>query len=105
MSKTVISIPNQFRLQKYKVLIQNFPMLQSEVAFGVQRLNTMKELKTIPKKEQKDSKGKADTYRTAQPKDYGIMAGQKRWLRRVFCVALPPFGTYSVSFWFSACPS
>jgi hypothetical protein len=52
-------------------------MLQSEVAFGVQLPNTMKELKTISKKEQKGSKGKADTHRTAQPKAYGIMAGQK----------------------------
>ncbi|WP_208293403.1 hypothetical protein, partial [Myroides indicus] len=57
-------------------------------------------LYSCTKKEQKDSKDKADTHRTAQPKAYGIMAGQKRWLRRIFCVALPPFGIYSVSFWF-----
>lgn len=29
-------MPNQFRLQMYKVLIQGFQMLPSEVAFGVQ---------------------------------------------------------------------
>jgi hypothetical protein len=28
------------------------------------------------------------------------MAGQIWWLRRVVVFALPPFGTYSVSFWF-----
>ena len=28
------------------------------------------------KKEQKGRKGKADSHRTTQPKDYGIMAGQ-----------------------------
>jgi len=39
------------------------------------------------KKEQKGSEAKADTHHTDQPKDYGIMAS-------------PPFGTYSVSFWF-----
>jgi len=36
-----------------------------------------KELKPFPKKEQKGSKDKADSHRTAQPKAYGIMAGQK----------------------------
>ena len=41
-----------------------------------------------------------DSHRTTQPKDYGIMAGQIWWLRRVVVFALPPFGTYSVSFWF-----
>lgn len=51
------------------------------------------------KKEQKGRKGKADSHRTTQPKDYGIMAGQIWWLRRVVVFALPPFGTYSVSFW------
>ncbi|MGO3195275.1 MAG: hypothetical protein ACTIKE_14750 [Sphingobacterium sp.] len=52
--------------------------LQSEVAFGVQMPITIKEIfKNIPKKEQKGSKGKAVSHRTTQPKDYGIMAGQK----------------------------
>jgi hypothetical protein len=60
----------------------------------------VKGIKTIPKKEQKGSKDKADTHRTAQPKDYGIMAGQNKVASPSYCVALPPFGTYSVSFWF-----
>ncbi|WP_353158827.1 hypothetical protein [Myroides odoratus] len=76
-------------------------MLLSEVAFGVQMLNTIiKYLKMYQKKEQKGSKGKAESHRNTQPKDYGIMAGQIWWLRRVVVFALPPFGTYSVSFWF-----
>lgn len=51
-------------------------MLQSEVVFGIQMPNTKGEIfKNVPKKEQKGSKGKADSHRTAQPKDYGIMAG------------------------------
>ena len=52
------------------------------------------------KNNKKGSKDKADSHRTTQPKDYGIMAGQIWWLRRVVVFALPPFGTYSVSFWF-----
>jgi len=56
------------------------------------------------KKEKKESKDKADSHRTVQPKAYGIMAGQIWWLRRVFVFALPPFGTYSVSFWIF-CPA
>jgi hypothetical protein len=56
------------------------------------------------KKEQKGSKDKADSHRTTQPKAYGIMAGQIWWLRRVVVFAQPPFGTYSVSFWFFPCP-
>ncbi len=54
-----------------------------------------------PKKNKKGSKAKADSHRTTPPKDYGIMAGQIRWLPSPgYCIALPPFGTYSVSFWF-----
>lgn len=65
-------------------------MLQSEVAFGVQMSNTIKEIfKNVPEKEQKGSKDKADTHRTSQPKDYGIMSGQKRWLRRVVVLPCP----------------
>lgn len=53
-------------------------MLPSEVAFGVQLQNILKEIFLSKKsqKEQKGSKDKADTHRTAQPKAYGIMAGQ-----------------------------
>ncbi|MFY0254205.1 hypothetical protein ACDQ55_09655 [Chitinophaga sp. 30R24] len=53
-----------------------------------------------PKKEQKGSKDKADTHRTAQPKDYGIMAGQIRWLRRVFYVPCLPSGLIPFPFGF-----
>jgi len=35
------------------------------------------------KKRTKDSKDKADSHRTTQPKAYGIMAGQIWWLRPV----------------------
>jgi len=38
-----------------------------------------------PKKEQKGSKGKADSHRTAQPKAYGIMAGQKGGFAQLLC--------------------
>jgi len=52
------------------------------------------------KKEQKDGKGKADSHRTTQPKDYGIMAGQKRWLRRVVVLPCHPSGLIPFPFGF-----
>ena len=81
-------------------------MLPSEVAFGVQLQNTLKEIFLSKKsqKEQKGSKDKADTHRTAQPKDYGIMAGQIRWLRRVVVLPCHPSGFIPFPFGFSACP-
>tara|TARA_Y100000815_G_scaffold262560_2_gene276073 strand:+ start:62936 stop:63232 length:297 start_codon:yes stop_codon:yes gene_type:complete len=41
------------------------------------------------KNEQKDSKDKADSHRTTQPKDYGIMAEQIWWLRPVIVCDCP----------------
>jgi len=41
------------------------------------------------KKRTKDSKCKADSHRTTQPKDYGIMAGQIWWLRPVIVFDCP----------------
>gem|GEM_PF-3351013 len=37
------------------------------------------------KNEQKDSKDKADSHRTTQPKDYGIMVGQKGGFAELLC--------------------
>ena len=45
--------------------------------------------KNYSQKEQKGSKSKADSHRTAQPKAYGIMAGQIRWLRPVIVFDCP----------------
>ncbi|WP_234108494.1 hypothetical protein [Chryseobacterium sp. R2A-55] len=42
-------------------------------------------MKSVPKKEQKGSKGKADSHRTAQPKAYGIMAEQKGGFAELSC--------------------
>ena len=47
----------------------------------------------------------AGIHRTSQPKDYGIMARLDDGFAGLQCAALPPFGTYSVSFWFSAKPA
>ncbi|WP_407475436.1 hypothetical protein [Elizabethkingia anophelis] len=76
-------------------------MLQSEVAFGVQMPNTIKEIfKNVPKKEQKGSKGKADSHRTTQPKDYGIMAGQKGGFAELLCLPCHPSGLIPFPFGF-----
>jgi len=57
-------------------------------------------LYSCTKKEQKDSKDKADTHRTAQPKAYGIMAGQIWWLRRVAQLPYHPSGLIPFPFGF-----
>ncbi|WP_277011582.1 hypothetical protein [Flavobacterium lindanitolerans] len=66
---------------------------------------TIKEIfKKIPKKEQKGSKDKADSHRTTQPKDYGIMAGQKGGFAELLCLPCHPSGLIPFPFGFSACP-
>lgn len=42
----------------------------------------------------------AGRHRISQPKDYGIIARQDDGSAVLQCAALPPSGTYSVSFWF-----
>jgi len=60
--------------------------------------------KKISKKEQKHSKGKANTHSTAQPKAYGIMAGQKGGFAKFIVLPCHPSGLIPFPFGFSACP-
>jgi hypothetical protein len=61
-------------------------------------------IKSLPKKNKKGSKAKADSHRTTQPKAYGIMAGQIRRLRQVVVLPCHPSGLIPFPFGFSACP-
>ncbi|KUY15534.1 hypothetical protein BAZ12_16800 [Elizabethkingia miricola] len=57
-------------------------------------------MKSAPKKEQKGSKGKADSHHTAQPKAYGIMAGQKGGFAELLCLPCHPSGLIPFPFGF-----